>query len=57
MPQEKDALPLLEKKPMIDNKTTVYVCENNVCKLPTGDLEQVKRLASDVRKYSLPSNP
>jgi hypothetical protein len=53
LPQEKDTLPLLSRKPMIGNKTTVYVCENNVCKLPTGDLEQVKQLVSDIKTYSL----
>ena len=41
---------------MIDEQTTVYVCENNICKLRTGDLEQVKQLVSDVKKYSLVSD-
>jgi uncharacterized protein YyaL (SSP411 family) len=41
---------------MIDEQTTVYVCENNICRLPTGDLEEVKRLVSAVKKYSLVSN-
>ncbi|MFQ6672173.1 MAG: thioredoxin domain-containing protein, partial [Candidatus Tectimicrobiota bacterium] len=49
LPAEGDTLPLLARKPMIDGQTTVYVCENNVCKLPTGDLEQVKQLASDIK--------
>ncbi|MDV2496316.1 MAG: thioredoxin domain-containing protein [bacterium] len=53
LPQENDSLALLARKPMIGNKTTVYVCENNVCKLPTGDLEQVKQLVSDIKTYSL----
>jgi hypothetical protein len=29
------------------------VCEDTICKLPTSDLEQVKRLVSDVKTYSL----
>jgi len=38
---------------MIEGKTTVYVCEDTICKLPTADLEQIKRLVSDVKTYSL----
>lgn len=38
---------------MIKGKTTVYVCEDTICKLPTADLEQIKRLVSDVKTYSL----
>ena len=56
LPEEGDTIPLLERKPMIDEQTTVYVCENNICRLPTGDLEEVKRLVSAVKKYSLVSD-
>ena len=27
---------------MIEGKTTVYVCEDTICKLPTANLEQIK---------------
>jgi len=40
-------------KPLIDDKTTVYVCENNVCKKPTTDLEEAKKLIQDFKKYDL----
>ena len=56
LPEEGDTIALLERKPMIDKQTTVYVCENNICRLPTGDLEEVKRLVSNVKKYSLVSD-
>jgi len=52
-PEQSDTLALLARKPMIDGKTTVYVCEDTICKLPTADLEQIKRLVSDVKMYSL----
>ena len=52
-PEQSDTLALLARKPMIEGKTTVYVCEDTICKLPTADLEQIKRLVSDVKTYSL----
>ena len=53
LPEQSDTLALLARKSMIKGKTTVYVCEDTICKLPTADLEQIKRLVSDVKTYSL----
>ena len=53
LPEQSDTLALLAQKPMIEGETTVYVCEDTICKLPTADLEQIKRLVSDVKTYSL----
>ena len=53
LPAQSDTLALLARKPMIKGKTTVYVCEDTICKLPTADLTQVKRLVSDIKTYSL----
>jgi len=52
-PEQSDTLALLARKPMIEGKTTVYVCEDTICNLPTADLKQVQRLVSDVKTYSL----
>ena len=38
---------------MIEGKTTVYVCEDTICKLPTANLEQIKHLVSDVKNVFL----
>ena len=40
---------------MIERKTTVYVCEDTICKLPTANLKQIKRLLSDVKR--IPCHP
>ena len=53
LPEQSDTLALLARKSMIKGKTTVYVCEDTICKLPTADLKQVKRLVSDIKTYSL----
>jgi len=53
LPAQSDTLALLARKPMIKGKTTVYVCEDTICKWPTSDLTQVKRLVSDIKTYSL----
>ncbi|MCH8292645.1 thioredoxin domain-containing protein [Candidatus Poribacteria bacterium] len=37
-------LPLLEGKKQIDNKATVYVCENYACQTPTTDLGALEKL-------------
>jgi len=44
---------LLRGKPTVDGKTTIYVCENNTCKLPTGDVEKAKGFISDHQKLTL----
>ena len=33
----------IQRKRAIDNKTTVYICEEMVCQLPTSDLKEFKR--------------
>ncbi len=53
IPKKDAPLPLLEGKPMQEGQTTIYVCEENICKQPTTDLDQAKRLISDFEKYSL----
>jgi uncharacterized protein YyaL (SSP411 family) len=52
-PNTKVTLPILEDKVTAEGKTTVYVCENNVCKYPTGDMAKIKELVFDNKKYSL----
>ena len=49
----KATLPILEYKVTAEGKTTVYVCENNICKFPTGDLAKIKELVFDNKKYTL----
>jgi len=53
LPEQDSTLTLVANKPMIGGEPTVYVCESNVCKLPTSNLELVKQLVSDVNSYSL----
>jgi uncharacterized protein YyaL (SSP411 family) len=50
---EEAPVPLLARKPMIDDRPTAYVCENGVCKLPTGDLAAIRKLAAEMRTYTL----
>jgi len=52
-PNSKSILPILEDKLTAEGKTTVYVCEKNVCKYPTGDLSKINELALDNKKYNL----
>jgi uncharacterized protein YyaL (SSP411 family) len=46
-------LTILKGKKAMDGKTTIYVCEKNICKLPTHDLEQAKSLINDFKRYKL----
>jgi len=52
-PQEARQIPLTDKKTMQKGKTTVYVCENNICQWPTHDLEVVQKQVSEFKKYAL----
>jgi hypothetical protein len=52
-PNAKTTLPILEDKVTEDGKTTVYVCENNICKFPTGNLIKIQELVFDNKKYVL----
>ena len=42
-------LPILKDKYSGEGETTVYVCEDNVCKYPTGDPDKILELV-DARK-------
>jgi uncharacterized protein YyaL (SSP411 family) len=37
-------IPLLRDRGMIDKKTTVYVCENRVCKMPVTEPHDLEML-------------
>ncbi len=37
---QKSDLPLLEMRPVINNKTTIYVCKNRMCQLPVNSVEE-----------------
>lgn len=52
-PNAKTLLPILEDKMTAKGKTTVFVCENNVCKYPTGNIGKVRELAENYKSYSL----
>ena len=49
----KSPFTLLDQKKMINNQTTVYICENNVCFLPTSELDKIKELVLKHRPYTL----
>lgn len=53
MPERNSTLALVAERSTIGGQTTVYVCENNVCKLPTSDLTQIKQLVSEIKAYHL----
>ncbi len=48
---------LLALKPMLHGKTTTYVCEQNICLLPTTELAVVKRLVKKNKPYRLEDSP
>jgi len=52
-PGTSSTLPILENKVSLDGKTTVYICENNICKYPTGDIEKIQQLVNDNKRYKL----
>ncbi len=43
-------LPFIEGMKMIDNKTTVYICENYACQLPTNDPKTAARMLTTTVK-------
>jgi uncharacterized protein YyaL (SSP411 family) len=47
------ALPVLQDKYSGEGKTTVYVCENNICKYPTGNLEKIQELVGAHQPFDL----
>lgn len=46
-------LPILQGKVIQQDKPTIYVCEDKICKLPTTDLEKAKTLLNNFEKYDL----
>jgi uncharacterized protein YyaL (SSP411 family) len=50
---KKSSLPLLQDKYSEGDQTMVYVCENNVCKFPTGDIEKIREIVQESKKYSM----
>jgi len=53
VPDKTDEVPLLNKKTEKNGKTTVYICEDFICKAPTTDLNQVKKLIAEKISYKL----
>ena len=47
------SLGILQDKYSDKRQTVVYVCENNICKYPTGDLKKVRELVEERKQYSL----
>jgi len=52
-PDSKSSFPVFENKVTAEDRTIVYVCENNVCKFPTEDLTKALELVRDNKLYSL----
>jgi uncharacterized protein YyaL (SSP411 family) len=50
---KKSSLPLLKDKYNEGDQTMVYVCENNVCKFPTGDIDKIREIVQESKIYSL----
>ena len=44
---------ILQGKPMLNDRPTIYVCEDNICKRPTTNLEEAEKLVGDFEKYDL----
>jgi uncharacterized protein YyaL (SSP411 family) len=49
----KEFPPLLKGKPLLEGKTTFYVCEDQLCQSPTSDGKLAMRKVSEYRSYSL----
>ena len=52
-PKGNSRLGILQDKYSQKGQTLVYVCENNICKYPTGDPKKVKKLMEERKQYSL----
>lgn len=51
---EKNPMPLLKNKPLIKNKSGgAYICEKNICKLPTLDYKKASTMALQSKQYIL----
>ena len=42
---------------MMKERPTAYVCENNICRLPTTDLKVVRKLVNEHKSYALELKP
>lgn len=42
-----EGVELTKARPMLDGKTAFYICEGNVCKKPTTDLEEARKLTNN----------
>jgi hypothetical protein len=49
--KDESALPVFRGKQAIDGKTTIYVCEAGICKLPTHDAEKAIELIDGIQKF------
>lgn len=47
---EKKVLPLFEGRNALEGKTTVYVCENNMCQQPTTDIQKAKEMIDEFKR-------
>ncbi len=52
-PNKPTSLPILKDKITAKGKTTVYVCENNKCKFPTGNFKKILELANEKKEFKL----
>jgi uncharacterized protein YyaL (SSP411 family) len=52
-PEKTSTLAILEDKVTGENKTTVYVCENNICKYPSSDIKKIQQLVNENKRYKL----
>ena len=52
-PDAKSSFPVFENKVTAEDRTIVYVCENNICKLPTEELAKAHDLVKENKRYSL----
>ncbi len=50
--QKGTTIPLLFNKPMLKGKPTTYVCENNICQLPTSDFMKIQGFVNQHKPYS-----
>jgi len=56
-PEDTERLPLLEHRPLLQERTTVYVCEDAACRRPTHDIAEVLALVQERRTYALTGVP
>ena len=45
-------IPLIFNKPTLKGQPTTYVCESNICQLPTIDFEKIKMFTATAKTYS-----